>query len=91
MSYKFKATQDFWRNFYELLPDQKASVRATWQIFKTDPFDPRLRTHKIHRLSAHHRQTIYAVCVEGDLRVVFLIKGDEIWSLDVGSHDIYKS
>jgi hypothetical protein len=30
------------------------------------------------------------VRVEGDLRVLFFIQGQEIWSLDIGTHDIYK-
>lgn len=89
MSYQYHATDDFWRNFYALPPEQKVSVRRAWEIFKANPFDPRLGTHKIHRLSAHYRQNIYAVRIEADLRVVFMIKGQEIWSLDVGSHDLY--
>jgi hypothetical protein len=31
-----------------------------WKIFKKDPFDARLGTHKIHRLSAHYGRTIYS-------------------------------
>lgn len=91
MAYKFKSTEDFWRSFYALPVTQKASVRRAWAIFKENPFDPRLGTHKIHRLSAFYRQTVYAVRVEGDWRVVFFIKDDEVWSLDVGTHDVYKT
>ena len=90
MNWRFHATDDYWRSFYALSPDQKASARRAWAIFRADPFDPRLDTHKIHRLSAHYRQTIYAVRVEGDLRVLFLIRADEIWSLEIGTHDLYK-
>jgi hypothetical protein len=46
-------------------------VRRTWQIFKVDPFDSRLGTHKIHGLSAIFNRTVYAVVVEGDLRITF--------------------
>jgi Txe/YoeB family toxin of Txe-Axe toxin-antitoxin module len=88
--YRFRATEDFWESFYALPSDQKASVRRVWEMFKADPFDPRLGTHKIHRLSAHYKTTIYAVRVEADLRVVFFIKGDEVWTLEVGTHDLYK-
>ncbi len=49
-----------------------------------------LRTHKIHKLSAIYKRTIYAVEVETDLRVLFFIKDDTGWTVDVGTHDIYR-
>ena len=61
-----------------------------WKIFQENPFDPRLRTHKIHKLSALCGRTIYAVDIEGDLRAVFFIKDDCIVTVDIGTHDIYK-
>jgi mRNA-degrading endonuclease YafQ of YafQ-DinJ toxin-antitoxin module len=80
----------FLEKFYALPSPQKESVRRAWQFFKVDPFDPRLRTHKINSLSAEYRRTIYAVEVEADLRVVFFIHGTEVITVDIGSHDIYK-
>ena len=90
MKYRFKPTENFWESFYDLRPSQKNSARQAWQIFKTNPFDPRLRTHKIHRLSAHYGRTIYAVDIEGDLRAAFFIEGDLVVTVDIGTHDIYK-
>ncbi|MDA1278266.1 MAG: hypothetical protein O2960_30080 [Verrucomicrobia bacterium] len=90
MSYRYRATETFWESFYDLRPEQKASVRRAWEIFKQNPFDPRLGTHKIHRLSAIYKRTVYAVNVEDDLRVVFIIEADAVWSLEVGTHDLYK-
>jgi hypothetical protein len=66
---------------------QKDSTRKARQIFKNDPFDPRLRTHKIHRLSAHYDRTIYPVEIEGELRAVFYPDGDMVVTL--GTHAIY--
>ena len=54
MSYRYRAAERFWTNFYRLGSAQKQSARNAWKIFKEDPFDPRLNTHKIHRLSAHY-------------------------------------
>jgi hypothetical protein len=88
---KYHATDVFWESFYDLPASQKASVRRAWLIFKNDPFDPRLRTHKIHGLSATYRRTIYAVVIEGDLRVLFYIDGDKVVTLDVGTHDLYRA
>jgi len=90
MKYRFKPTENFWESFYKLPARQKESTRRAWKIFKVNPFDPRLRPHKIHRLSAHFGCTIYAVDVEGDLRVVFYLDGDCVTTLDIGTHDIYK-
>jgi len=69
---------------------QKAAAKKAFVIFKQNPFDPRLRPHKIHRLSAEYGVTIHAVCIEGDLRVVFYVQGDTVWSVDVGTHAIYR-
>ena len=90
MSYRYQATEVFWNNFYDLSPSQKESTRKAWQFFKLDPFDPRLRTHKIHRLSTIMRRTVYAVVIGGDLRVVFYLDGDLVVSFNIGTHDIYR-
>lgn len=58
MRYRYRAVERFWTSFYRLAPAQKESARRAWIIFKEDPFDPRLRTHKIQRLSAQYRRTI---------------------------------
>ena len=90
MNYKFKPTEQFWKSFYDLSPSQKDSTRRAWKIFKANPFDPRLRTHKIHRLSARYGRTIYASDIEGNLRAVFFIEGNCVITVDIGTHDIYK-
>jgi plasmid maintenance system killer protein len=90
LNYIYKASEEFWKNFYELSPAQKASARYAWEIFKDNPFDPRLDTHKIHRLSAMAGRTVYSVWVEDDLRVIFYISGNTVFSFDIGTHDIYR-
>jgi mRNA-degrading endonuclease YafQ of YafQ-DinJ toxin-antitoxin module len=90
MNYRFKPTENFCESFYDLAPSQKESTRRAWKIFKQNPFDPRLRPHKINRLSARHGRTIYAVDIEGDLRVVFYVERDCVVTVDIGTHDIYK-
>jgi hypothetical protein len=90
MKYRYLPTERFWQGFYALSPSQKASARAAWAIFRRDPFDPGLRTHKIHRLSAVWQRTVYAAVIEGDLRVAFYLEGDLVVSFAIGTHDIYK-
>ena len=90
MNYRFKPTQQFWESFYALSASQKDSVRSAWKIFKVNPFDSRLRPHKIHRLSARFGRTIYAVDVEADLRVVFYVEAEVVVTVDIGTHDLYR-
>jgi len=90
VKYRFAATESFWEAFYALPAPQKESARAAWLIFKEDPFDPRLRTHKIHRLSAIMRKTVFALVIEGDLRAVFYIEGGAVISFNIGSHAVYR-
>ena len=90
MSYLYRSTAQFWAQFNALPTQQQASARAALMIFKEDPFDPRLRTHKIHRLSAVFKRTVHAVVIEGDLRAAFFIEGETVVSFAIGSHDIYK-
>ncbi len=90
MKHRFKAAETFWQAFYALPPEQKESVRRAWVIFKVDPFDSRLGTHKIHRLSARYKTTVHPVVIEADLRAVFMVQGDTVLTLDLGTHDIYR-
>jgi mRNA-degrading endonuclease YafQ of YafQ-DinJ toxin-antitoxin module len=89
--YLFKTTPAFRKALRKLTPRQKAAAQDAFHIFKDNPFDPRLRTHKIHGLSAKLGRTIYSVCVESDLRVIFYVTGDLVISLDIGDHAIYRN
>ena len=88
---RYVATETFWRKFYFLPSHQKELVREKWQIFKADPFDSRLGTHKINSLSARMGKTVRAVLIEGDLRAVFVIDGDLVTTIDIGDHSIYRT
>jgi len=90
MKYRFNPTQQFWESFYGLSSAQKDSTRKAWKIFREGPFDPRLRAHKIHKLSARYGHTIYAVAIEEHLRVAFYLDGDVVITVDIGSHSIYR-
>ncbi len=90
MNYRFRAARSFRRALARLTAPQKQAAKAAFKIFKKDPFDPRLRAHKIHKLSAAYGKTIHAVCIESDLRAIFYIEGDTVWSVDIGTHAIYR-
>ncbi len=91
MKYRFRAAKSFHRALAKLTLRQQKATKAAFLIFKKDPFDPRLRAHKIHKLSAAYGKTIYAVCIETDLRAIFYIEGDSVWSVDIGTHSIYRN
>ena len=91
MSYLFRASETFWRKFYRLPDRQKAAVRRAWKIFKANPFDPRLGVHKIHALSAKSGKTIHALAIEADLRAVFFVEADTVFTVDIGTHAIYRT
>jgi mRNA-degrading endonuclease YafQ of YafQ-DinJ toxin-antitoxin module len=90
MKYRFNASRAFWRNFGKLSIKQQQSTRNAFRIFKENPFDARLRSHKIHKLSARYGRTIYSTEIEADLRAVFYVEGDLIVTVDIGSHSIYR-
>ena len=90
MKYRFKATRAFWRSFGKLPAQQQLKARKALLIFRQNPFDPRLRSHKIHKLSARYGRIVYAAEIEADLRVAFYIEGDVAVTVDIGSHDIYR-
>ena len=90
MSHRFRAAKSFWRSWSKLSADQQQAARKAFPIFKQNPFDPRLRAHKIHRLSAHYGRTIYAVDIAAGLRDTSYVEGETVWSVFIGTHDIYK-
>ena len=89
MKYKFRASETFWREFYRLPAGQKESVRKVWETFQINPFAPSLRCHKIHSLSALYKKAIHSVVIEKDLRAVFYVEGDTVFTVDLGTHEIY--
>ena len=91
MKYRFTATRTFWRSFGKLSVQQQERARKAFATFKENPFDPRLRSHKIHKLSARYGRIIYAAEIEADLRVVFYIEENLVVTVDIGSHDIYRA
>ncbi len=88
---RLRTTPAFRKALARLSRSQKESAKKAFAIFRRDPFDPRLKTHKIHHLSALYKKTIYAVRIEDDLRAIFYTEGEDVVSLDIGSHAIYRS
>lgn len=86
----FAGTKSFWREYESLTLDKKAAADSVFEQFRKDPFAAGLGTHKIARLSALRKEAVWSVPVLGDLRACFVIRGDMILSILIGTHDIYK-
>ncbi len=91
MEYRSIAQPKFWKNYYKPPASEQQAARDAWKIFKTDPFDAQLRTHRINSLSSIFKRTVSAIVIAGDLRAVFYIEGDTVVTVNIGSHDIYKA
>ncbi len=76
----------FEKNYKKLPVEIKIKAKAKESIFRLNPFDPRLRTHKLHGKEREH----WAFCIDQSYRIKFLfIAKDEVLFLDVGTHSIY--
>jgi hypothetical protein len=89
VKFELKAVPQFWKAYSQLGPEQKKAAKQAFKVFKKNPFDPSLRPHKIHRLTAIYRKPVMSVVLDNDLRSVFIVQGNQIISLDIGTHDIY--
>ncbi|KKT06431.1 MAG: Plasmid stabilization system [Parcubacteria group bacterium GW2011_GWA2_43_17] len=80
-------TPHFLKSFSKLplTIQELAKKKDGW--FRRNPFDPRLRTHKLKgKLSG-----AWAYSVSRGYRVLFrFLDGDEVIYYDVGTHDIYR-
>ena len=89
-TYRFVCTKSFWREYEALSPEKRSAADEAFKVFKRDPFAGELKTHRIHRLTALHRRTVWSVTVLGNLKSLFTINGDTITSISIGNHDVYK-
>lgn len=73
---------------YQKLPftaQKKAEQKEGW--FRSDPFDPRLKTHKLRG----KLKDFYAFSIDQKNRIVFRFATHHtVVFLDVGGHDIYQ-
>jgi hypothetical protein len=90
MSYRFRAAESFWSSWSSYRKSSSERLGSRFRFSRGDPFDPRLRAHKIHRLSARYGRTIYAVDIAGDLRATFYVDGATVWTVAIGTHDLYR-
>lgn len=73
---------------YKKLPLKvKKAAEKKERIFRKDPFDPSLKTHKL----TGKLKEYYSFSIDYQYRIIFeFYKKDIIWFHSVGIHEIYK-
>ncbi len=84
---KIKISPRFEKRYKKLSSEIKERAKQKEAIFRENPFDPRLETHK---LSGKEKEC-WAFSVNYHYRIKFIfLKGEEVLFLDIGTHDVYK-
>lgn len=77
----------FDKNYQKLPKEIRDKARAKEKIFRENPFDSRLKTHKLHG----KEKEAWAFWVDYRYRIKFIFLDDEeVLFLDIGPHKIYK-
>jgi len=72
---------------YKKLPRKiKLIAEKKEKIFRKDPFDPRLKTHKL----SGRLKDFYSFSIDYQYRIIFEFADKEVWFHSVGTHEIYK-
>ena len=83
-------TTSKFRSSYKKLPQPiKVRAKAREEIFKTNPFDSRLETHKLHGKYKNY----WTFSIDNSYRIMFkFLKSDggEVAFINIGTHEIYK-
>lgn len=71
---------------YRKLPTYLQEIaEGKGEIFKSDPFDPRLKTHRLSGdLSGY-----YAFSITRSIRIIFEKHNEYVVFIRIGNHDIY--
>ena len=84
---EIRTSPKFERQYRKLPRGVKAAAQAKEIIFRADPFDPRLDTHKLHG----KEREAWAFSVTNKYRIKFLfLPGGSVLFLEIGTHDIYR-
>lgn len=80
-------TSKFEKNFKRFDVTVKGKIKNRVEIFQADPYDPRLKTHKL----SGQLKDYYAFSINHSYRILFIFENsDSVTFIDVGTHSIYK-
>jgi len=78
-------SSSFLRSFGKLPVKIQDEFRRREDIFRRNPFNPILKTHKLKDRSD------WAFLVTYEIRVIFIFRKDIFRFLDIGDHSIYRN
>jgi len=82
-----RVSSKFKKSYKKLPKSVKVKAREKEQIFRANPFDSRLDTHKLHGRYKEYS----AFTVVGQYRIMFVfIDLDKVDFINIGTHEIYK-
>lgn len=77
----------FLREYKKLPQSVKSKAQLKEPIFRQNPFDPRLKTHKLTGKLSY----LYSFSVDYHYRILFSFENEtEVWFVTIGTHSIYK-
>jgi len=83
---KIAFSSSFKKAFKKKQKNNPPIEKVFWEkvdIFLSDPFDQRLRTHKL----SGKLKNLWSFSVAYDFRVIFHFEGEQAIFIDIGSHD----
>ena len=84
---RIEYSSKFARQFKKLPKEVKESAIKLEPVFRKNPFDPKLKTHKLHGVLKDY----WAFSISYSYRIGFtFVDGDTVRFHAIGSHDIYK-
>lgn len=87
MILEIRTSKVFEKQYKKLSVPVKELAKQKEFVFRANPFDPRLETHKLHG----KEKELWAFWINRSYRIkfAFLEKGSVLF-LEIGTHDIYK-
>ena len=80
-----RVTSHFTRQYKRAPSEIQELAEAQERIFRTDAFDPRLRTHKL----SGRLKDLWTFSVTRDIRIVFeFLEADEVLFHSIGRHEV---
>lgn len=82
-----KVSNRFEKSYFKLPKEVKELAKKKEFIFRDNPFDPQLDTHKLHGKD----KDSWSFSITGKYRIKFIFVSERaVLFLEVGTHDIYQ-
>lgn len=76
----------FKESYKKLSSETQKKAEGREKVFRQNPFDSRLNTHKLHGKLKKQ----WSLSIDKSSRILFEFDGSDVTFLDIGNHDLYK-